>query len=648
MKFIDFLKIGIKVLFHLDFWQVLNYFLYQAGIHCNYFFLLSKYQRDFLKKSADSSTPNWFLTLPDKGKYQQFLSDKNVQLKTKADEIATGKMLFYGKILAKINLKPAHVQIHWSKIKTRSGLLDRKDIKDIWEPARFGWAFSLARAYHLTGEDRYAQYFWKSFDIFSKNNPPDYGPNWISAQEAALRIIACTFTAHIIRDAPSTNIKTIRKLSTFIAQHAMRIPATVCYAKAQNNNHWISEAVGLYTAGVFLKNNPKAKRWKKLGWKWFNQAIHNQINEQGAYIQNSANYHRMMLDLCLWMWLVASSEQEELLQKTRKRIMDSISWIASLIDFESGSVPNLGHNDGSLIMPLSECEYGDYRPTIQAASRAFLGKRIFPQGEWDEYSLWLNLINKISKKDYPGTEMNPSIHRVGNSLSWARMQAAEYHHRPAHADQLHVDIWFQGCAVTLDPGTYRYNAEPPWNNSLTTTSVHNTIAIDDLDQMTHAGRFLWLDWAQAKIISKNEKQIIAEHKGYHAFGLTHRRRLTKIGYSNWEIQDHFPLSQKTETPHRYSSQWLFPDWEWKLNDKKMVLTAPFGNVFITILNPSVESSISICRAGKVLFGKLDDPIIYGWYSPSYSVKIPAISLIFSCVQKTPTQITTNINIEKHR
>jgi len=489
MKFIDFLKIGIKVLFHLDFWQVLNYFLYQAGIHCNYFFLLSK--------------------------YQQFLSDKNVQLKTKADEIATGKMLFYGKILAKINLKPAHVQIHWSKIKTRSGLLDRKDIKDIWEPARFGWAFSLARAYHLTGEDRYAQYFWKSFDIFSKNNPPDYGPNWISAQEAALRIIACTFTAHIIRDAPSTNIKTIRKLSTFIAQHAMRIPATVCYAKAQNNNHWISEAVGLYTAGVFLKNNPKAKRWKKLGWKWFNQAIHNQINEQGAYIQNSANYHRMMLDLCLWMWLVASSEQEELLQKTRKRIMDSISWIASLIDFESGSVPNLGHNDGSLIMPLSECEYGDY-------------------------------------------------------------------------------------------------------------------------------------WAQAKIISKNEKQIVAEHKGYHAFGLTHRRRLTKIGYSNWEIQDHFPLSQKTETPHRYSSQWLFPDWEWKLNDKKMVLTAPFGNVFITILNPSVESSISICRAGKVLFGKLDDPIIYGWYSPSYSVKIPAISLIFSCVQKTPTQITTNINIEKHR
>ena len=45
--------------------------------------------------------------------------------------------------------------------------------------------------------------------------------------------------------------------------------ATLAYAKAQNNNHLISEAVGLYTAGIFFpgiqgQQNGKKRELKSL------------------------------------------------------------------------------------------------------------------------------------------------------------------------------------------------------------------------------------------------------------------------------------------------------------------------------------------------------------------------------------------------
>jgi hypothetical protein len=48
------------------------------------------------------------------------------------------------------------------------------------------------------------------------------------------------------------------------------------------------------------------------------------------------------------------------------------------------------------------------------------------------------------------------------------------------------------------PGTFRYTAPAPWDNSLARTLVHNTIELNHQDQMKRAGRFLWLDWAQAE------------------------------------------------------------------------------------------------------------------------------------------------------
>jgi hypothetical protein len=60
-----------------------------------------------------------------------------------------------------------------------------------------------------------------------------------------------------------------------------------------------------------------------------------------------------------------------------------------LHDPVTGYMPNYGANDGSLILPLNNCDYRDYRPVLQASHYYLYGKRCFESGPWDEDLLWL-------------------------------------------------------------------------------------------------------------------------------------------------------------------------------------------------------------------------------------------------------------------
>ena len=88
--------------------------------------------------------------------------------------------------------EPLH---HWTEYETGKApfpfsLFPIPDIKFIWEPARFGWAFTLGRAYHITQDEKYAEAFWKYFETFTDGNPPYLGPHWMNGQEVAIRLMA--------------------------------------------------------------------------------------------------------------------------------------------------------------------------------------------------------------------------------------------------------------------------------------------------------------------------------------------------------------------------------------------------------------------------------------------------------------------------
>jgi hypothetical protein len=541
--------------------------------------------------------------------------------------------------------------------------------------------YTLARAYILSGDERYVEVFWQQFEAFLDINLPNLGPNWVSAQEVGLRLIAFSFACQVFCSAEVSSAERINRLSISIADHAARIPPSLAYARAQNNNHLLSEAAGLITAGCALPTHPETQNWQNLGWRWFNRALDRQIADSGTYIQHSTNYHRLMLQLALWV----SKIEAGFSSKNLERLGAATRWLLDQVDPETGRVPNLGHNDGSYIQPLSSCSYADYRPVLQAAALRFLDRKPFPGGRWDELAAWLGLLDPEQKEklesvvphasslilSVPGSHV--SMHSQSGD-SWGYLRTARFHSRPAHADQLHLDLWWRDHNIALDAGTYSYNAETPWDNALVHTRLHNTVTIEDQDQMTHAGRFLWLDWAQAEVLSNEDQkesadfEVTGQHDGYRKLGLIHRRTVLCQPSGNWQVEDfifnlqnHSPISQPRgqSTPGTGSTSageykarlhWLLPDWSWEFEEpienarSVLRLRAPEGWIRLLIGIESatqvVHPEIQLIRAGETLLGDVEPDPVSGWISPTYGYKIPALSLAFEVKAACPIKFST--------
>jgi len=264
-----------------------------------------------------------------------------------------------------------------------------------------------------------------------------------------------------------------------------------------------------------------------------------------------------MLQGALWVNFICSLTGRKIPDLSAKRLAISTKWLADYVNPLTGKCPNLGHNDGSCILPLSGSAYFDYRPVVQTASLAFLGKKAFKAGNYDENYLWLGLAVATEKPLQEITSAN--VNRVENSKSTVFLQALNYTNRPAHADQLHVDLWHKGENIALDPGTFQYNAAPPWDNGLARSLVHNTISFDGLDQMTRYSRFLWLDWANARIVQVQPgKSLTACHDGYRRLGIRHQRSVECQIDQGWLITDFLILS-KSAGNHIATLNWNFPD-----------------------------------------------------------------------------------------
>ncbi|MFZ2098915.1 MAG: alginate lyase family protein [Anaerolineales bacterium] len=668
--------IGLKVLRHLGFNQVRLYSLYRFGLYTGHY----RRQLSQALLRLDSFDPEKALILhaclpplPSRDTFIDLLGEQVQQVYGQAEEILRGEIRLFGGQPVRLELTyPAPLK-YWTEYESGSNRNDHQDIKFIWEPARFGWACRLTMAYYLSNDERYAEAFWSFTERFLTSNPPYFGPHWSSAQEVAIRLIALAFAFQIFSQSVQSNADRLKTLAKAIAVHAERIPPTLGYARSQNNNHLITEALGLYTASALLPGHPLSPTWHRLGWDWLQYAFQSQIASDGTYIQHSTNYHRLMLQAAMWCFSVhaGSFSQEPIPPDLIECLTKSTCWLSKLVDPETGHVPNLGHNDGAYLLPLTVHPHNDYRPVIYAASRTFMNNKLLPEGSWQDMGLWLcpssgqpdkevglKVWREASDQVSPTTQA-PYIIQNPINPSWATLHVATFHSRPAHADQLHLDLWWHGLNLAQDPGTYLYNSPPPWDNSLTSAFVHNTVVIDNQEFMLRAGRFLYLDWAQATVIpfqsasEDNEFSLTAQHNGYRKIGVTHTRKVSISSDGHWQICDY--IDGQPGRIHTARLHWLLPDWEYQIRVKpndsnpsmvELRLQSPYGWVGLIIsssvsrgdtLSPQ-SPGFQLARAGKLVYGNGTVSPITGWISPTYGEKKPALACIFEVSQTLPLEL----------
>lgn len=668
------IPVTLKALFQLGPGPLSLYGLYRLGLATGHY---QRVVRSALERAERFSSLQPLFSLPRQKEVRKILGkDGQAALLMEADEIVKGKVRLFGGEPVPLRLAFEGPLRPWTDYATgkvalpllrtprsHSSGAQPADIKFIWEPARFGWAYTLARAFWVTqpveppnlkrragldkgkprasNAEKYAEAFWRYLEQFTEANPPCCGPNWMNGQEVAIRLIALVCCGLILDEAAATTPARRAALVRTIAQHAARIPATLIYARSQNNNHLLTESAALYTAGVALGDSA----WRQLGWRLLNRGLRSQISSYGEYIQHSTNYHRLVLQTALWVDAILRGRGSQWPASTLAALARASHWLFSVLDPVSGGTPNLGANDGSLILPLSSSAYADYRPTVQAAARAFLQTSLVA-GRWDELSTWLGL---PAGKHTAGSQAY-----VGDNLrgrdSWAYLRATQFRSRLSHMDQLHFDLWWRGLNLAPDAGTYVYEAPRPWDNPLVSTRVHNTVTVDGRDQMTRAGRFLTLDWFPAyskSVIPVDHNALgsmLAYHKGYRRLGVRHERLATVYRDEHWVIRDNLLLSRPGE--HTFRLHWLLPDWEYQIRESpfELLLKTPVGRVRLRIESDPQLSHlaprVSLVRAGELLLGEGRASATDGWISLTYGSKMPALSLAVEVRSSRNVSFTT--------
>lgn len=409
----------------------------------------------------------------------------------------------------------------------------RGDIKDIWDVSRFNWVLALAQRAARGDTASLAKLNGWLAD-WLEHNPPYTGYNWKCGQEASIRVMHLAMAALILAqaDAPRPGLRALVRV------HLARIRPTVAYAVAQDNNHGICEAAALFIGGAWLSQaggNGEARAWMEKGRHQLEERAARLIADDGGFSMYSVMYHREFLDA---LSMVEIWRRAQGLPAFSARYRDQASraavWLAACVHPQSGDAPNIGANDGTRLLPLSDTDYRDFRPSVQLASVLFCDARAYREsGSWDAALHWLDIpvpdsvlpAARPQRYDQSGL----AVLRAPAEDVQVFVRFPHYRFRPGHADPLHVDLWLGGQNVLRGPGSYRYHAEPEWIEYFPGVAAHNTVQFDDREAMPRLGRFLFGDWLRLEsdpILERRAdgQEFVASYRDRS--GARHQRRVS--------------------------------------------------------------------------------------------------------------------------
>ena len=445
---------------------------------------------------------------------------------------------------------------YWSQISDDSA----SEIKFIWEPNRFSFVYTLVRAYAASHNEKYAEAFWKSILDWAEHNPPNTGPNWMDGQEIALRLMAWTFGYNAFINSSSSTPERKAQFTLFVAAQAERIYKNIDYAISTRSNHTISEAFGLWLMGLLFPELKDSEKYFSLGCKLLEQEATAQIFPDGSYSMYSLNYHRFILHIYLYAIRLDEINHVPFSTQLINSVTKSIEYLSHLINPQTGEMPVYGSNDGALVLPLNNCDFTDYRPLLQLGWYITKKEFLFEPGPWDEDIFWLRGISRAERSASVVEALGSTLsfphggtYLLRNTNSQAILRCTDFTSRPSHADQLHMDLWLHGHNIAVDAGTYLYSGEGVWRNGLAHTSVHNTVTVDNKDQMTMVSRFTWTNWSKGKVLKHEKNLWQGEHNSYKP--VSHKRTVMMLDDDRWLVIDNLVAKE----PHQYKLHWLLND-----------------------------------------------------------------------------------------
>ena len=557
-----------------------------------------------------------------------FARDPDEELKTNFNHIKNGVFLLFNSVQTDLGKNydwvtnpdsGFHYDIkkHWTEIPDYSR--EAGDIKFVWEKSRFSYLYDVMRYDYHFKEDQ-AEFVFAEIISWIRSNPVNCGPNYRCSQEMSLRVMNWLFALYYYRNSPSLTNEVFDQVQHTIYWHMHHVYNNINFSRiAVRNNHAITETLALYLAGTFFPSMPRSDVWKKKGKSWFEEEIAYQVYEDGTFLQFSMNYHRVVVQLLTWAIVLSEKNGDKLSDAVYDRARKSVVFLRTCMVEENGWLPNYGANDGALFFKLSNGHFRDYRPQLDALAEV-LGIDLVLDRRED--AAWYGSGRPTTTwrpEDGVHTFAQGGYYVIREPQTLTFIKCGSYKDRPSQADNLHLDIWYKGENILPDAGSYKYNTDAGTMRYFSGTESHNTVMLDDKDQMLKGGHFIWFFWSQ------NARASLKEDEGEYTF----------IGSVNMF---------RYITPHIVHRRVVVKQKNkpiWQVKDE--MIMAPAGmemrQMWHTPLNISNKVSIVAgTEKGERIEGEKRD----GWYSSLYGYKEKTEEWYFSGRNKI---IDTNITVE---
>ena len=535
------------------------------------------------------------------------------------------------------------------------------DAKVVWEPNRHQHLAVLARAYHLTGDSRYARKVVTQIDSWIDQCPYAKGMNWRSPMELSIRLINWVWSLAMIEASDAVSPEQWQRILGAAHRHMWDVSRNYSrYSSA--NNHVIGEAAGVFIGSIFFDALRPARRWRTEAKLILEKQIRAQTLADGGHCELAPAYHLFVLELLLVAGLAGRNTGCDFSPGYWERIEAMCAFVAGML--EGGDcIPQLGDSDDGYVLDLETD--GDRARNLLAVGAALFGRSDFKELAEDAHERVYWLLGNDGCRAFDGLESldrkegalairsrafpesgyyllqcgsrSPDDDRISVSFDCGALGFGSIAAH-GHADALSLTVRISGVDVLIDPGTYDYFTFPEWRRYFRSTPAHNTITVDGLDQSENRGSFIWGKRAAARCLrwdpSDEGGWVSGEHDGYTRLDdrVMHRRTVS-LDASRREIVVHDELTG--DATHGASVFFHFAEHCRVEQDGPARLRVDYGKGVLAVQTDR-KLKIEIHRGGT-------DPII-GWTSRGYHSKEASTSVEGRCRWSGHVSMTTRMSI----
>jgi hypothetical protein len=518
------------------------------------------------------------------------------------------------------------------------------DVRVLWELNRLAHLLTLGQAYAVTGDEGFADEFFVQVESWRAQNRIGFGPNWSCAMEVALRAMNLLTALRLFRDSSKLTEERLQTMLTLFEEHGEYIRHHLEFSYIATSNHYLSDVVGLLWLGVCLPELEQAAEWRTYGLREMLREMDKQILTDGAHYEASTGYHRFVLELFLYSFILCRANSIEIAGRYWEKLRFMLEYLRSYLR-PDGKAPLIGDTDSGQVMPMASHTATDHSYLLGIAA-VLLNEPNFKITEKPPQEIvWLlgeealerfrglETTGPVAAKSAGFSEAGTFVLRDRDSYLLFNAGGTGLAGRGAHGhnDALSLEVAACGTSFISDPGTYVYSSDLALRHQFRSTGFHSTVEVDGREQnTTEEGTQIRLgNQARPRVLrweSADQRDlVIAEHHGYKSLPngpVTHTRAvLFEKSERFWQIDDALIGSG------RHTFRFCFH-------------VAPGLEVL-----PKEEGLTEIRNkenGARLLIASIDlnaQPVLEPrWFSRDYGAKIPSVALCWKLEAEAPLHV----------